>query len=418
MCKKVETEIKLLGQYNNQLKYSNDTYDDSIKKIKNLLKILHIKSSMPISKYQSDTYFDTSDNKLLGMNYSARVRKINKENTSVTLKSPVEEQTENKLQALARKEDEYFLEPNKNAKAFIEDLVATQWGILDIQEKLVVHTIRNVIPIETQWYKYELCFDKYNFYNCVQNKKSEDYYEIEIESDKPIQSTDEQISQLTAIFTQILGFTGSSISKYQRGIDWSNRLPDYTNKQFLAFDIVKYSTKQSYIQKEMIVKFTSLIDDVLKDMGLNSKTLKLPTGDGMFLCFDESRRILPLLGPILQKLAEINLNYQPKDRIDIRTSLHYGSVFEYQDINNHKNYAGMGINFTARIIGHAQKHQVLISEDIYNYLYQQNHICIDNVSKPFTICVKHDVLLTVRNYYDSYLNIGIPYEADDSVNIL
>lgn len=409
MLNKLETEIKLWGQYNNQLKYSNDSCEDSIKKIKLLLKRLDIHFFPPVQKQQVDTYYDTEDNRLLRMESSARVRRVDGEQVLITLKCAAENRNDAKLHTLARNEEERPLNLGENAEKAIKSLVKERLSVIGIQEQLTVHNTRSLIPIETETRRYELCFDKYYFYSRTQNRRSEDFYEIEIESDTQTISDDKQLSQLAGIFIDILGFVGNPSSKYRRGIEWCNSVPNYDNKQFIVFDIVKYSLRESYAQKEMIVKFGSLVGECLKEEGLDQDCLKIPTGDGMFLCLDERKRIIPLLVRLFRKVDRVNQNCQAEDRIVVRTALHDGPVFEYQDINNHRNYAGLGINMAARIISQADDHQILVSEELYKRLCDQDQTEKCNFSDKYTITVKHGVALEIRNFYDSYLKVGIPH---------
>lgn len=408
MTKKIEKEIKLLGKYNNQLKFSSSSLKDSLSKIETLLDILKIKHGNIENITQIDEYYDTYNNKLLNEHASLRIRYKGKR-VYLTIKKMIQNE-DNVLPNLSRSETEIQLKSEK-----IEDVV-NKYGkeVLDIKpdellKTIQVNNIRNVIPIQTNIRKYELCFDKYYFYIPNENKKSEDYYEIEIETNNLKISDDEQLVQLTRLFIETWEFIENLESKYERGRKWiANTTQQYLSKQFIVFDIVKYSKRQSYIQKDIILEFNRIVEEKLEEYGFNKGCIKIPTGDGMIIGLNEKCNIILFISSIIKKIKFINKNCQEEKRIDIRTAIHFGSIFEYQDINNYKNYAGIGINIACRIIGEAKNFQVLVSEEFYQSLFDQGFIDEDSFSEQFEIKVKHGVCLKVRNYYNEYSNVGIP----------
>lgn len=397
----VEREIKLLGRYNNQLKFSSGSLNDSLSKIEKLLDILKIEHGSIENIKQIDEYYDTCNNELLNKHASFRIRYKNKK---------MVENEDNILPNLSRNETEIELKPEK-----IEDVINEYAKkVFDIEpdkllKKIQVHNIRSIIPINTNVRNYELCFDKYYFYIPNENKKSEDYYEIEIETDNVKISDDEQLVQLTRLFIEIWEFVGNLESKYERGRKWiANITQQYLNKQFIVFDVVKYSKRQSYVQKDIILEFNRIVEEKLEEYDFDKGCIKILTGDGMIIGLNEKSNIMLFIISIIKKIKFVNQNCQEEKRIEIRTALHFGSIFEYQDINNHKNYAGMGINMACRIIGDAKNFQILVSEEFCQSLFNQGFIDEDSFSEQFKIKVKHGVCLKVRNYYNEYSNVGIP----------
>ena len=94
--------------------------------------------------------------------------------------------------------------------------------------------------------------------------------------------------------------------------------------------------------------------------------------------------------------------------MEIRTALHTGPIYEYTDINGNLNYAGSGINITARIASKAEPDQVLVSKECAQRLREMELIEEEYLSDCVEVTVKHDVTLPVRNYYDRNSNIGCP----------
>jgi len=403
---KIENEFKLSGTINNQLKYSDvRTKDASLQKLLRALEVAGITYEMPVRIKNKDEYFDTKDSYLSTIGASMRIREVDNSEYFITLKQKTE--SEQNANSLIRKEFE--VPTNKrDANTNLKQLFSNSFNRNgdDLISKVVILNERHQVPIETNQGKYLLCFDKYSFYSSTTNSQSEDYYEIEIESTKITQEKDTQLQQLLGIlnlFDYKLGFD----SKFKKALKWLINPITFEDKQFLVFDVVQYSLKPPLEQKTIISSFFYMVERMLDKYKLLDDSLKIPTGDGLILSFDKEYNIFPFLSDIYGTVERQNEQHTKERKLCFRTAVHYGPIFEYQDINGNINYAGDGINMVSRIIGKSNDWQVLVSEQWYSLMRTMGH-SVDAFSDPWPIEVKHGIELTVRNYYNRQSKVGTP----------
>jgi Uncharacterized conserved protein len=347
---KIENEFKLSGAINNQLKYSDGrTKDESLHKLIQALEVVEILHGTALRVKNRDEYFDTRDNYLLSNAASMRIREVNMNEYFVTLK----QKSDKGKKASSVVRDETEVSTNKNTA--YEDLqkmfeTTFAYGEAALLSKVIIFNERHQIPIKTKVDEYLLCFDKYSFYSNDTHSHSEDYYEIEIESTKIAQEKDGQLQQ----FLDILGlfdYTPRFDSKFTKALKWLEKPVSFEDKQFLIFDIVQYSLKPPLEQKTIIKNFFGMIEKVLMKYEALIGSIKLPTGDGLIMSFDKEFNITPLLSDIYARVDRYNEQATQEKKLKFRTAIHYGPIFEYQDINGNINYAGDGINKASRVIG-------------------------------------------------------------------
>lgn len=405
---KTETELKLIGCINNQLKYAGDMAESVLSKLIEALKLLDITcNSTPEEIKQRDIYFDTPQQHIQQAKGSLRIR-IKGSDSFLTIKRPL-----NAHSALSRTEVEFPFDLSKGEKL---SLVTPQFQKYfpefcgkALTEILEVINHRYCIPIQTAQGKYDLCFDKYHYYCASSGENSESFYEIEIEQENDAEfsiTTDPDIIRLSSLLTALLGFQVNLTSKYSKGIQWLENKDNYDSRIFVLFDFVSYSQKPAYLQRKLVLEFTQLIQPMLDGVDC----IKIPIGDGMIIGFTPKYNIVAFLHDFFPRLHMRNKACSENTRLDIRTSLHYGLIYEYTDINGNNNYAGDGINIVARIGSQTEPNQILMSDECYSYLNNTGQIQNGFASDTREITVKHGVTVTVRNYRDNRANAGIPHD--------
>lgn len=405
---KTETELKLIGCVNNQLKYAGDMAEEVLNKLKESLNLLGIIcNGDPEEIRQRDIYFDTPQQHIRQAKGSLRIR-TKGEKSFLTIKRALNTQT-----ALSREETEFPIDRGEDEL----NLVTTyfhkyfpQFQDREPGEILQVINRRYCIPIQTAQGKYDLCFDKYYYYCASSGEASDPLYEIEIEQEDGSKNSiadDKDIARLSSLLTVLLGFQVDFTSKYAKGTHWLEHKNDYESRIFVLFDFVSYSKKLAYQQRKLVLEFMELIQPSLE--GVNC--IKIPIGDGMIIGFLPNYNVVAFLHELYLHLQRRNKSLSEDMRLEIRASVHYGLVYEYTDVNKNVNYAGDGINMVARIGSQTAPNQILMSEECYFYLNNTGRIQAGCVSDAQKITVKHGVTLTVRNYRDARANAGVPHDV-------
>lgn len=404
---KTETELKLIGCVNNQLKYAGDMAESVLNKLIEALKLLDITcNGDPEEIKQHDIYFDTPQQHIQQAKGSLRIR-VKDNRSFLTVKLPLDAHT-----ALSRDETEFPIDRKGNDLKIVTPYFHKyfpQFQDRDLKEILEVINRRYCIPIQTVQGKYDLCFDKYYYYCASSGEESDPFYEIEIEQESGAEGSiedDKDIMRLSSLLTVLLGFQVDLTSKYIKGTEWLKTKDCYDSRIFVLFDFISYSQKPAYLQKKLVLEFTKLVQPILEGVDC----IKIPIGDGMIIGFSPNYNVVAFLHKLYPRLHRHNKGDDDM-RLEIRVSLHYGPVYEYTDINRNINYAGDGINIVARIGSQTAPNQVFISEECYSYLNNTEQIQAESVSDAWEISVKHGVVLTVRNYRDARANIGVPHDA-------
>lgn len=413
--KKAENEVKLLGGFNNQLKYSDHSVKDTMEKIEVLLSILKIEKVGEVKKRnQRDEYYDTYDQKIKNKKGSARIRQITTNSSSqssylVTVKKKISTGIGICEDALVRDEYEFQCDNYNECEKLLYRQARNLFEIsndVNIERQISVYNQRNYCIIKTKIATYELAYDKFKYVNPKDNSQSHYFYEIEIETnDETVDiKKDEQIDALVKVFKEVMGFEHDGKSKYRRGIEWKTGQDGLERKIFIVFDIVNYSRESSKTQKKKVECFIRIVKKCLLN-NLES-VQKIPLGDGLILVFPDTYNSFSFLNNLFANLNTVNRNRGERENIRIRTSIHVGSVIRYFDINENCNFAGHGINVAYGINNKAQDGQVLVSKEFYDFMRDKDLLEENNYKKIGLVEIKHDVRIEVYNYYDSNMLVG------------
>jgi class 3 adenylate cyclase len=220
----------------------------------------------------------------------------------------------------------------------------------------------------------------------------------------------------------------------------SNFMTD--NKQIVFVDVVSYSLRKCVIQYNIINQFMKDIEIALNETiaecaatGLKKESVvKIPTGDGAAIVFplqnEHSDSILPYFLVFIKKMlftiykndvesgvlkcVEFEKNKYCDCHINsycLRFGVSIGELVIYNDLNNHKNYAGTPINMASRVMGLAKKaNQVVITEETYNFLNDiYPRLSDSKILKYYKdVEIKHDIYIDVYQYIDENIkSIGL-----------
>ncbi len=181
-------------------------------------------------------------------------------------------------------------------------------------------------------------------------------------------------------------------------------------------DIIGFSKLDITVQHDIITyvsrSYRKMIMAMLRHSNLTLEQLLsgiIPTGDGFFCILNPLYRGFgPILALSFNHLSDLISQKFPYFK-GIRIAVHTGEVQRFDDILNHENYVGYGLNECERFIS-SQKHHistVIISSDAYKSLesflqtYHDFHALLlereFKFSAPFTFNDKHN------RHYTGYL---------------
>lgn len=139
--------------------------------------------------------------------------------------------------------------------------------------------------------------------------------------------------------------------------------------RYVFFDVVGF-TRISPVndQMDVIEAFNSLVRDIITRLVRDTELVRcLPTGDGMCIALKEG-----LAFDLHFRFAETLLvlaHCDPTLRdVQLTIGVGEGPDFSFTDINGQENFAGPGINATARAMGGAQPNEILVTEPVYESL--------------------------------------------------
>jgi hypothetical protein len=177
--------------------------------------------------------------------------------------------------------------------------------------------------------------------------------------------------------------------------------PEFKSWDIAMIDIVGYSSLSEEKQFSAIERLTQIVKatETIKKAKAQERIF-LPTGDGMAVGFTGS----PERPITLAK--EIHIAYGAL-KSELKIGIHSGIAFTISDINGNKNIAGSGINLAQRVLSCCRGGHILIADDPAGKLKNSDK-WKDLLRGPYRFQVKHGVLLTAYNYYDS--GVGNPGE--------
>ena len=128
-------------------------------------------------------------------------------------------------------------------------------------------------------------------------------------------------------------------------------------------DMIDYSKKSDAEQIEVKNQFNTLINQALKDIAQNDRII-VDTGDGAAIaCSGSPEDALFIAVAIRDEIIKTNIN--SKQPLFVRFGINLGTVRVMNDINNHTNIIGDGINVAQRIMSFAKPNQILVSRSYF-----------------------------------------------------
>ena len=127
--------------------------------------------------------------------------------------------------------------------------------------------------------------------------------------------------------------------------------------------MIDYSKKPDSEQIEVKNQFNALIGNALKDIAQNDRII-VDTGDGAAIaCSGSPEDALFIALAIRDEIIKTNIS--SKQPLFVRFGINLGTVRVMNDINNHTNIIGDGINVAQRIMSFAEPNQILVSRSYF-----------------------------------------------------
>lgn len=199
------------------------------------------------------------------------------------------------------------------------------------------------------------------------------------------------------------------------------------NLQVVFADVEKYSQRRTLTQTEVIDRFTNCLGNALKstakefveyaqanDINFQTDIITLPTGDGaaIVFTFDGLHDIhLYFAKQLLKEIYEAN-GTTPCDKyneqgwcnchsnLGVRIGISEGRGIVYKDINGNFNVAGGVINLAARVMGQADRDQIIFTKDAFKQIIDMvdDPDLVDRFAEFRNIKIKHNLEIDVYQY--------------------
>ena len=212
------------------------------------------------------------------------------------------------------------------------------------------------------------------------------------------------------------------------------------NLKVVFLDIEKYSKRKTSMQVSLIDQFTHILNNALDQVGkeyldyaqkneLNFKNdiILIPTGDGAAVVFPFEALPdihLSYAKTTLLEISKVNSSNQCEGfmsdgwcnchpNLNVRIGIAEGKGIIYKDINGNYNVAGNVINMASRVMGMADRNQIIFTKEAYDQLVDL--IDIPDLYKQFVeysdIEIKHGTKISVYHFIgqlEEYLNGVVP----------
>jgi hypothetical protein len=221
-------------------------------------------------------------------------------------------------------------------------------------------------------------------------------------------------------------------------IEKNNQL---ANLQVVFVDIEKYSQRRTSNQVSIINSFTECLNKTLKEIAQQSieyiqqnnynfknDIIIIPTGDGAAVnfLFDGLHNLHIRFADLFLLNIYNHNNTSPTcekfdnngwcnchNKMNIRIGVTEGKGIIYKDINDSYNVAGNVINMAARLVGEANRNQILLNEQAYKQLVdlEEDPNYFDNFIEIKDVAIKHNVKINIYVYTPlnkKHINTTIP----------
>lgn len=189
--------------------------------------------------------------------------------------------------------------------------------------------------------------------------------------------------------------------------------------KYIFLDVVNYTQDRTVEAQSHIIRvLNEIVIEGLAFYDLTSENLiLLPTGDGICIAIiNVSEPYDVHLALALRILSGIDKhNSKTEDvmrKFKIRIGINENIDNLITDINNNRNIAGAGINAAQRVMSIADDNQILVSQTVYEKLYQREKYW--KKFTPFTVTVKHNLKMLVYQYINQHEGLAINPPAEVS----
>ncbi|MBF0378135.1 MAG: adenylate/guanylate cyclase domain-containing protein [Desulfamplus sp.] len=201
------------------------------------------------------------------------------------------------------------------------------------------------------------------------------------------------------------------------------------NLQVIFLDIEKYSQRRTLTQIEIIDSFTHLLGAALKstaqkyieysqanELNLQHDVIALPTGDGaaVIFSFDGLHDMHLYFAKELLKVTHENNTKNSCEKFNeygwcnchpcynLRIGISEGRGIIFKDLNGNYNAAGSVLNLAARVMGLADRNQIIFTEEAFHQIVDMvddPHL-VDHFTRYDQVSIKHNLKINVYQYKD------------------
>jgi class 3 adenylate cyclase len=212
-----------------------------------------------------------------------------------------------------------------------------------------------------------------------------------------------------------------------------------TNVMVVFLDVIKYSLRKSVMQQRVIKAFNVVLQqscDAISreyateaqklDLNFAHDIIKIPTGDGAAIVFPVDGLQNIHLSLAVNLLSCVAARHDTEcqifaengwcnchDFFDVRIGIAEGKAIVFKDINDNYNVAGNPVNMASRVMGLADRQQILLTEEAYRNMIDmtEDTTLESKFTSHGTVPVKHDINIGIFQYIgkdEKFINKELP----------
>ena len=164
-------------------------------------------------------------------------------------------------------------------------------------------------------------------------------------------------------------------SKYQRFVEFktAENIEDY--HYFVGIDLLTRYNDSVELHKQLVQRFHKVIKDSVTAIVDDEDILMItPVGDaaivGLKCDWSQIEQVVKYLRAVIHE----NNKEDAKRRIEYKIAVHFGTIFQFTDVNNEIGITGEGIDFVSDILQKSTTGKFFISEQAFKKISETRKI--------------------------------------------
>jgi hypothetical protein len=387
--------IKFISKSNTQIKFHNaKLYGDIATKLVKLITCLggnileHEVSDDQKKATRKDTFFDLNSI-LVNTQQSVTIRTYiadDSRSPRLVVKQSEKVNSFEKYQYLNRLQYRAPLTHNQSNEFLNSGISVTDLRkmfatiIINIDDSCVFRPVgdafirRSVIRFKFDEETYFLYIDKFYFYDRSADDYSETFVELEIVCSEAGQPNP-VLYRFMDLIESVLDLEVQPKSKYQRFVEFktAENLEDYY--YFVGIDLLTRYKDSVELHKQLVQRFHKVIKDSVTAIVDDEDILMItPVGDaaivGLKCDWSQIEQVVKYLRAVIHE----NNKEDAKRRIEYKIAVHFGTIFQFTDVNNEIGITGEGIDFVSDILQKSTTGKFFISEQAFKKISETRKI--------------------------------------------